>query len=80
MEGINMTYALWIYYDAKHFKEGYDDIIEGAIGNSHGSGMGFGERDHSYHGLTKEKAERLKEKVEGLGLEDLRIKIIAEKS
>lgn len=44
-------------YNAQYYDK-YDEVIQGALGYSDGSGMGMGERDLSYDFDSKAKAEK----------------------
>jgi hypothetical protein len=55
-------YVVRVSYPSSKYPQ-MDKVIEKAVGYSHGSGMGFGERDHSWYYKTRKAAEKLAEKL-----------------
>ena len=65
-------YEVMAYYPAELYPSYESEIIE-KVGNSDASGMGLGERDHTYTRSTKRAAERIARQLNGLGLSRLKV-------
>jgi hypothetical protein len=55
-------YQVEVFYPAKYYPE-MDDQLTEILGYSDCSGMGFGERDHSWYFKTKKAAKAAYDKV-----------------
>lgn len=64
---MSKKYTVIASYSAEYYWRGFDNkLFQAAGSSSDGSGMGFGERDHSWSGLTKNVAEKIVKKLKKL--------------
>lgn len=67
-------YRVLAHYPAElYLASDYETEITEKVGHSDGSGIGLGERDHTYTRSTKRAAEQIYRRLHGLGLKRLTV-------
>jgi hypothetical protein len=70
---VDLSYPTERFFEVAYDENHPDLRIVAVAGHSHASGMGFGERDHSWYDLTEAGAEKLKGELEALKITGCRV-------
>ena len=71
---VDLSYPADLFFSVDHGAADHPDRrIVKVAGYSGASGMGFGERDHSWYDLTEAGAEKLKGELEALEIAGCRV-------
>ena len=71
---LDLSYPADLFFSVEYGAADHpDQQIVQVAGNSHASGMGFGERDHSWYDLTEARAVKLKGELRALKIKGCRV-------